>query len=125
MVYPNILSTLVDTAGFWQYNLDLHTLGADMNVTQINTAILQGGYTNDELMSIIDAVKFARARLADMNKRSLRVGDNVEFTSSKTGRLTRGFVTKIAIKYITVDTGMGLWRVPANMLTLVEEKEFA
>ena len=96
-----------------------------MNVTQINTAILQGGYTNDELMSIIDAVKFARARLADMNKRSLRVGDNVEFTSSKTGRLTRGFVTKIAIKYITVDTGMGLWRVPANMLTLVEEKEFA
>jgi len=96
-----------------------------MNVTQINTAILQGGYTNDELMSIIDAVKFARARLADMNKRSLRVGDNVEFTSSKTGRLTRGFVTKIAIKYITVNTGMGLWRVPANMLTLVEEKEFA
>jgi hypothetical protein len=96
-----------------------------MNITQINTAILQGGYTNDQLMSIIDAVKFARARLADMNKRSLSIGDNVEFTSSKTGRLTRGFVTKIAIKYVTVNTGMGLWRVPANMLTLVEEKEFA
>jgi hypothetical protein len=29
-------------------------------------------------------------------------------------------VTKVAIKYVTVDTGMGLWRVPANMLTVVE-----
>jgi hypothetical protein len=35
-----------------------------------------------------------------------------------------GVVTKIAIKYVTVKTAQGLWRVPANMLTLVEE-EFA
>jgi hypothetical protein len=96
-----------------------------MNITQINTAILQGGWTNDQLTSIIDAVKFARARLGDMNKRALHLGDNVEFTSSKTGRLTRGFVTKIAIKYVTVNTGMGLWRVPANMLTPVFEEELA
>jgi hypothetical protein len=53
------------------------------------------------------------------------LGDNVEFTSNKTGRLMRGHVTKIAIKYITVNTGMGLWRVPANMLTLVDEMETA
>jgi hypothetical protein len=33
-----------------------------------------------------------------------------------------GFVTKIAIKYITVKTLGGLWRVPANMLTVVEEE---
>jgi hypothetical protein len=50
------------------------------------------------------------------------VGDNVEFTSSKTGRLTRGFVTKVAIKYVTVNTGMGLWKVPANMLALVDKE---
>jgi len=36
--------------------------------------------------------------------------------------LTRGHVTKKAIKYITVNTGQGLWRVPANMLTLVERE---
>jgi len=95
-----------------------------MNIMQINTAILQGGYTNTELSSIIDAVKFARARLTEMNKRSLRLGDTVEFTSTKTGRTLQGTVNKIAIKYVTVATTAGLWRVPANMLTMVE-KEFA
>jgi hypothetical protein len=91
-----------------------------MNISQVNGAILAGGFSNTELMSIIDAVKFARSRLAQTTKSSLRIGDNVEFTSSKTGRLTRGHVTKIAIKYVTVNTGMGLWRVPANMLTVVD-----
>jgi len=95
-----------------------------MNIMQINTAILQGGFTNTELSSIIDAVKFARARLTEMNKRSLRLGDTVEFTSTKTGRTMQGTVQKIAIKYVTVATTTGLWRVPANMLRKVE-KEFA
>ena len=96
-----------------------------MNITQINTAILQSGFTNDELTSIIDAVKFARARLTEINKRSLRIGDSVSFTSSKTGRTMQGSVTKIAIKYVTVKVPLlGLWRVPANMLT-VTEKELA
>ena len=96
-----------------------------MNIMQINTAILQGGYTNDQLTSIIDSVKFARARLTEMNKRSLSLGDRVEFTSSKTGQRYKGTVRKIAIKYVTVDTGQTLWRVPANMLTLVQDKEYA
>jgi hypothetical protein len=51
-----------------------------MNITQINTAILQSGFTNDELTSIIDAVKFARARLTERNKRSLRYGDEAAGT---------------------------------------------
>jgi len=95
-----------------------------MNIMEINTAILQGSWTNDQLSSMIDAVKFARARLADASKRSLAVGDSVNFTSSKTGQNMTGFVTKIAIKYITVKTLGGLWRVPANMLTKVEDREF-
>lgn len=96
-----------------------------MSIQTINAEILQGNFTNDQLTSIIDAVKFARARLTDMNKRSMRIGDNVNFTSGKTGQNMTGVVMKIAIKYITVRTALGLWRVPANMLTLVEDKEFA
>ena len=96
-----------------------------MNITQINTAILQGGFTNEQLMSIIDAVKFARARLTDMNKRSLRIGQRVAFTSSRTGTQMSGDVVKIAIKFVTVRTATGLWRVPANMLSTVLEAEFA
>jgi hypothetical protein len=36
-----------------------------------------------------------------------------------------GHVTKIAIKYVTVKTQGGLWRVPANMLSKVDDNEYA
>jgi len=81
-----------------------------------------GDWTDIELRSMIDAVKWNRSRLTERTKATLRVGDNVEFTSSKTGRATRGFITKIAIKYVTVNTGMGLWKVPANMLSVVDKE---
>jgi hypothetical protein len=74
---------------------------------------------------MIDSVQWNRSRLRERIKRSIMLGDNVEFTSSKSGRLMRGHVTKIAIKYVTVNTGLGLWKVPANMLTVVEERELA
>ena len=96
-----------------------------MNITQINTAIMQGQLTNDELTSVIDAVKYARARLTREVKRGLAVGDNVNFTSSKLGRNVTGVITKIAIKYVTVRTATGAWRVPANMLTVIRDSEFA
>jgi hypothetical protein len=92
-----------------------------LSIQEVNRAIMLQEWTNTELSSMIDAVKWNREQLAKRVKYSIRIGDNVEFTSSKTGRLTRGFVTKVAIKYVTVNTGMGLWRVPANMLTVVDE----
>jgi small-conductance mechanosensitive channel len=96
-----------------------------MNITQVNQAIMQGTWTNTELSSMIDAVKFARSRLAQTAKRGLKIGDTVNFDSSKTGQNVTGMVTKIAIKYVTVRTATGLWRVPANMLTRIDEPEFA
>ena len=96
-----------------------------MNIQQINQAIMFGNLTNTELTSVIDAVKWKRATLAKLTKASLTVGDNVNFTSSTTGLNVTGVVTKIAIKYVTVKTVNGLWRVPANMLTKVEDYQFA
>jgi hypothetical protein len=93
-----------------------------MNVTQINTAILRGTWSNTELDSMIQAVKYARSQLGQSVKYTLRVGDNVNFTSSKTGRTVTGHVVKIAIKYVTVRTVEGLWKVPANMLTKIEDE---
>ena len=93
-----------------------------MDIKQVNSAIMFGDWTDIELRSMIDAVKWNRSRLTERTKATLRVGDNVEFTSSKTGRATRGFITKIAIKYVTVNTGMGLWKVPANMLSVVDKE---
>ena len=96
-----------------------------MDIKQINQAIMFSDLTNDELMSVIDAVKWKRATIAKLTKASLRVGDNVNFTSSKTGMNMTGVVMKIAIKYVTVRTIQGAWRVPANMLTKIDEQEFA
>jgi small-conductance mechanosensitive channel len=96
-----------------------------MDIRQVNQAIMFGKWTNTELGSMIDAVKWARASLAKSVKNSLSIGDNVNFTSSKTGVNVTGVVMKIAIKYVTVKTVQGVWRVPASMLSLVEDKEFA
>jgi hypothetical protein len=96
-----------------------------MNIKDINQAIMFGTWTNDQLTSIIDAVKWNRAQLIQATKRSLRLGANVNFTNSITGQNVTGIVTKIAIKYITVKTMQGSWRVPANMLSVIEDREYA
>jgi len=87
-----------------------------MDIRQINQAIMFGNFTNTELSSIIDAVKWARASLSKSVKNQLSIGDQVQFTSSKNGMTYTGSVSKIAIKYVTVKTTMGLWKVPASML---------
>jgi hypothetical protein len=90
-----------------------------MDIKQINSAIITGTWTNEQLGSMIDAIKYARARLTESTKRTLSNGATVRFTSSKTGVTMTGTVKKIAIKYVTVATQQGLWRVPANMLETV------
>ena len=91
------------------------------SIKEVNTAIMFGDWTNVELTSMIDAVKWKRATLAKLTKASLMLGDSVSFTSSKTGLEVTGTVSKIAIKYVTVRTPQGLWKVPANMLTKTDE----
>lgn len=91
-----------------------------MDIKQINSAIMFGQWTDTELSSIIDAVKFARAGLQKQNIRQLSLGSTVKFTSTKRGLTVQGTVEKIALKYVTVrDPVRGLWKVPANMLTVV------
>jgi hypothetical protein len=91
-----------------------------LSIQEVNRAIMLQEWTNTELSSMIDAVKWNREQLSKRIKRSIGVGDTVNFTSSKTGRNVTGTVLKVAIKYITVKTIDGLWRVPANMLTVVD-----
>ena len=90
-----------------------------MNVQQINTALITGSFTNEELSSVIDAVKFARSRLTQQARFTLRVGSKVQFHSTKRNMTVEGTVTKVAQKYATVSTNAGLWKVPMNMLTAV------
>ena len=95
-----------------------------MNIKQINTAIMQGDLSNEELNSIGDAIRFARAQLVVRNKSALTIGSNVKFTSSTRGTIS-GVVKKINRKFIIVDSSKpgsfinSVWRVPANMLEVV------
>ena len=86
------------------------------DISEINRAILSGNFTNDQLISIGDAIKFARAQIAQKNKYTLTVGTKVQFTSTRTGQTVMGNVEKVNRKFIIVRSGMTNWRVPANML---------
>ena len=91
-----------------------------MNIKQVNTAIMQGDFTNEELNSINDAIRFARAQLVVRNKSVLTIGTNVKFTSSTRGTIS-GVVKKINRKFIIVDQPgqFRSWRVPASMLEVL------
>lgn len=85
-------------------------------IQEVNSTIIQGTFTNEQLDSIIMAVKFARAQITKQNARSLVVGTKVKFTNSRTGSLVIGDVAKVNRKFIIVRSGLTNWRVPANML---------
>ena len=85
-------------------------------IQEVNTSIMFSNFTNDQLNSIMDAVTYARAQLRKEKIREFRKGDAVKFHSVKRGVTMSGTVNKVAIKYVTVATAQGLWKVPANML---------
>ena len=86
------------------------------SITEINQAIMFGNFSNEQLSSVLDAVKFARAQLSKVNKRQFTVGSAVKFTSNRNGRTYTGTVEKVKIKYVLVATQFGRYNVPAAML---------
>jgi hypothetical protein len=91
-------------------------------IQQINSSIIAGTFSNDQLDSIIMAIKFVRNQLATKAKGSLVKGTKVKFTSSRSGQVILGTVDKVNRKFIIVREGntnslvSKTWRVPANML---------
>ena len=72
----------------------------------------------DQIALVVDAVKLRRNRINNQAMHTVQVGDNVQFTG-RNNNIVSGKVTKKAIKYVTVDTGAGRWKVPANMLEVL------
>jgi hypothetical protein len=89
----------------------------DKIIAQVTT----GTFSNSELDRLSQAIQFARGQLRDQVKSKLAIGDNVNYISHRTGKNVTGHVTKIAQKYATVRTIDGLWKVPMNMCTIIEE----
>ena len=89
-----------------------------MNIAQINSAIMHGNFTNDQLDSILSAIKFAREQIRREVRRELRIGCTVSFISNRNGQKYSGKVDSIKIKNAIVVTPLGRYRVPCNMLTV-------
>jgi hypothetical protein len=87
-----------------------------MDIGAITSAIMRGNLSNDDLNSVLEAVKYARSQLGRAKLRSFGRGDAVKFTSSRNGRVYTGTVEDVKIKNVVVNTSMGRFRVPANML---------
>jgi hypothetical protein len=92
------------------------------DIQQINRAIMFGTWTDVELRSMADAIRFSQINLRKQVKRNLDVGVQVRWVSTKNPSGATGTVKKIAIKYVTVrnDRDGALWKIPANMLEVVE-----
>lgn len=91
-------------------------------IQDINSTIISGSFTNEQLDSITMAIKFARNQIANKNKFTMRPGTSVKFTSSRNGQTVLGTVEKVNRKFIIVreqGKAFGSWRVPANMLEVV------
>ena len=93
---------------------------SQLSIQDVNSAIMFGNFTNDQLESIAAAVKYRRAQMARDTKRALMLGDVVRFTHPRTGRTHQGNVVKINIKNIKVRENNTTWNVPANMLSVTE-----
>ena len=91
-----------------------------LTIQEINRAIMFDSFTNAELSSIAEAIRYNRAQLVKQTKRELAIGDTVKFTHPKTGRVHTGQVLKIKIKNVNVlENGISRWNVPANLLEVV------
>jgi len=89
-----------------------------MNAREITYALKTGTFTSEELSTIVEAIKYARAELARDVKRSIRVGSLVQFRSNRSGSVYTGTVERIKIKNVLVNTTQGRFNVPATMLEL-------
>jgi len=90
-----------------------------VDVFDIRGAIIGGNYTASELDGIAQALKFARAQLAQRQIRSCVKGDAVRFTNPKNGAIFSGTVEQVKIKNVIVATPQGRYNVPANLLEFV------
>jgi len=95
-----------------------------LTIQQVNSAIMQQTWTNDQLNSMGSAVKYARAQLGRQTVRELRMslctrdGVLVRFVD-RSGRYITGTVLECKLKNVIVECGRTRYRVPASMLEVI------
>ena len=86
-----------------------------VTIQQVNEAIMFGNFTNEQLNSIVAALKYARAQRAKQQARTLKAGDSVRFSSR--GNTYFGTIERVKLKNAFVKVGnWQRYNVPLNML---------
>ena len=93
---------------------------SQLSIQDVNSAIMFGSFSNEQLESIAAAVKYRRSQISRENKRAIMMGDIVKFVNPRSGRTHQGNVVKINIKNVKVREGFTTWNVPASMLSVAE-----
>ena len=84
-------------------------------IQQVNEAIMFGNFTNDQLNSVVAALKYARAQMTKQKARSFVSGDKVRFSSR--GNTFFGTIERVKLKNAFVNVGNHRrYNVPLNML---------
>ena len=84
-------------------------------IQQVNEAIMFGNFTNDQLNSVVAALKYARAQMTKQKARSFVSGDRVRFSSR--GNTFFGTIERVKLKNAFVNVGNHRrYNVPLNML---------
>ena len=77
----------------------------------------------DAVDRVISAVKMRRDQLHFANTKTFKTGDRVKFTSSRTGVVMAGTVSRVKIKYVVVNCDNGqTWNIPGGMLIPAQPK---
>jgi hypothetical protein len=87
-----------------------------MNINEINQTIMFGKLTNEQLNSIISAIKYARGELAKQARYAYNVGDSVKFVG-KSGGYEVGRIVKMNRKRFVIEVGYTRWNVPMNLVS--------
>ena len=84
-------------------------------IQQVNEAIMFGNFTNDQLNSVVAALKYARAQMTKQKARSFVSGDRGRFSSR--GNTFFGTIERVKLKNAFVNVGNHRrYNVPLNML---------
>ena len=84
-------------------------------IQQVNEAIMFGNFSNEQLNSVVAAIKYARAQMTKQKARSFMSGDRVRFSSR--GNTFFGTIERVKLKNAFVNVGNHRrYNVPLNML---------
>ena len=88
-------------------------------IQQINEAIMFGNFTNEQMNSVLMAIKYRRAQMTKEKARSFMSGDKVRFSSR--GNTFFGTIERVKLKNAFVKVGnFSRYNVPLNMLEAEE-----